>query len=92
MPLSRLHAVSHTSAEAVRFSPRFYIQALPHARLEVAQNAASAMHFECEGVLAVLGHTSSIATLALDQLKLPRLSIVDKLNAQAQLALSFVPD
>lgn len=90
--MSRLHAVSHTSSEAVGFSPSLYIQALPHARLEVAQDAASAMHFECEGVLAVLGHTSSITTLALDQLKLPSLSIVDELNAQAQVALSFVPD
>jgi len=50
------------------------------------------MHLECEGVVAVSRHTASITSLALYQLKLTSLSVVDELNAKAQVALSFVFD
>ncbi len=83
---------THNATRICHALPGLNVQALPHARLEVAENASSAMHLECEGVVAVFGHTACIPALALYQLKLTSLSVVDELNAQAQVALSFVFD
>ena len=48
------------------------------------------MHFEGEGILAVLGDTASITSLTFGHLQLARLSVVDELNTDAQLTLGMV--
>ena len=54
----------------------------------MGQHAPAAMHLQRQGVVTVLGHAACIAPLPLGDLQLAGLSIVDELNANAQLALS----
>lgn len=45
------------------------------------------MHLEGQGVVTVLGHTACIAPLPFGYLQLAGLSVVDELNANAQVTL-----
>ena len=45
------------------------------------------MHLDSQGVVTVLGHAACITPLSLGDLKLPGLSVVDELDAYAQVAL-----